>query len=81
MALMKVTGLENQGFPELGTAVFEFNFWLRRNRPCLCGYRHVCWIERQKYPVPLIRFVLSAFAASREKICEICENLREKKPL
>jgi hypothetical protein len=24
MALMKVTGLENQGFPELGTAVFEF---------------------------------------------------------
>jgi hypothetical protein len=24
IALMKVTGLENQGFPELGTAVFEF---------------------------------------------------------
>jgi hypothetical protein len=24
MALMKVTGLENQGFPELGTVVFEF---------------------------------------------------------
>ena len=24
MALVKVTGLENQGFPELGTAVFEF---------------------------------------------------------
>ena len=24
MALIKVTGLENQGFPELGTAVFEF---------------------------------------------------------
>ncbi len=25
MALMKVTGLEDQGFPELGTAVFEFH--------------------------------------------------------
>jgi hypothetical protein len=24
MALMKITGLENQGFPELGTVVFEF---------------------------------------------------------
>jgi len=24
MALLKVTGLENEGFPELGTAVLEF---------------------------------------------------------